>query len=435
MDVNSQTDMFAELEMFDEGAAHEFPTVDEEAFHTDVGGAAGVLAGDHAEGPALQVLKRMRHDVEEKVCTSALTSNGASLVPTSQPFPVRKVRNNVRNRKRVAVVKETVDELREELERQGAMEPVAPEVVAAGGRRLDMAAPKAKILGAALHQLIHLQAENERLRQLALAKNTTPLSLVMPPPGVSSACMEQTNFVSWAFQHSGVPTCIILPHRDVIIACNRSFRDLLGLAADCGTGETCCLPSGEHVGWNDIVHPDHYTTVDQAQVFLDLLLRQHKNNDDAELAGLSGIPCLEVTEVNRAGCKRYRKRSECANNIGTIVEHPLRVVFEDSRGGLDVSGEEGGGGGGRSPFWDRLAVETDVGSRSDDKEDARNDLESFVTCMSDFKIAQVEECGGGKVIRGDLIGGEVDCDPRRRVTAVLVSLLPVGASAWRKEEG
>jgi hypothetical protein len=55
--------------------------------------------------------------------------------------------------------------------------------------------------------------------------------------------------------------------------------------------------------------------------------------------------------------------------------------------------------------------------------------------MSDFKIAQVEECGGGKVTRGDLIGGEVDCDRRRRVTAVLVSLLPVGASAWRKEEG
>jgi hypothetical protein len=430
--------MFDELEML-EGAAHDFPIEDGEAFHKEVGGAAGVLAGDHAEGPALQVLKRMRHDVEEKVCTSAPPSNGVSLEPTSQPCPVRKVRNNVRNRKRVAVVKETVDELREELERQGAIEPVAPEVVAAGGRRLDMAAPKAKILGAALQQLIHLQAENERLRQLALAKNTTPLSLVMPPPGVSSACMEQTNFVSWAFQHSGVPTCIILPHRDVIIACNRSFRDLLGLAADCGTGETCCLPSGENVGWNDIVHPDHYTTVDQTQAFLDCLLHQ-KNNEDAEPAGLSGIPCLEVTEVNQAGCKRYRKRSECADNIGTIVEHPLRVVFENSHGGLDVSGEEGGGGGrgggGRqSPFWDRLAVETDVGSRSDDTKDAHNDLESFVTCMSDFKIAQVEECGGGKVVRGDLIGGEVDCDRRRRVTAVLVSLLPVGASAWRKEEG
>ena len=76
--------MFAELEMFNEGAAHDFPTVDGEAFHNDVVGAAGVLAGDHAEGPALQVLKRMRHDVEEKVCTSAPPSNGVSLVPTSR---------------------------------------------------------------------------------------------------------------------------------------------------------------------------------------------------------------------------------------------------------------------------------------------------------------------------------------------------------------
>ena len=163
---------------------------------------------------------------------------------------------------------------------------------------------------------------------------------------------------------------------------------------------------------------------------------EQKNKEIAELSGLSGVPCFEMTQLHRAGCKRYRKRSECADNIGTIVEHPLRVVFENSHGGLDVSGEEGGGGGrgggGRqSPFWDRLAVETDVGSRSDDTKDAHNDLESFVTCMSDFKIAQVEECGGGEVIGGEMIGGEVDCDRRWRVTAVFVSLLPVGASAWR----
>ena len=239
--------------------------------------------------------------------------------------------------------------------------------------------------------------------------------------------MEQSNFVSWAFQHSGVTTCIILPHRDVIIACNWSFRDLLGLAS-CRMGETCCLPSGEHVGWNDIVHPDHYTTVDQDQVFLDWMLEQ-KNKEIAELSGLSGVPCFEMTQLHRAGCKRYRKRSECADNIGTIVEHPLRVVLEDSRGGLDVSGEGGGGGGGRRRT-DRHAV-TDVGSRSDDKTDTHTDLESFVTCMSDFKIAQVEECGGGEVIGGEMIGGEVDCDRRWRVTAVFVSLLPVGASAWR----
>ena len=99
--------MFDELEMF-EGAAHDFPIEDGEAFHKEVGGAAGVLAGDHAEGPALQVLcKRMRHDVEEMVCASEPPSS----LPTSQPFPVRKARNNMRNRKRVTVVKETVDEL------------------------------------------------------------------------------------------------------------------------------------------------------------------------------------------------------------------------------------------------------------------------------------------------------------------------------------
>jgi hypothetical protein len=70
------------------------------AFHTEVEWAAGVLAGDHAEGPALQVLcKRMRHDVEEMVCVSEPPSRppGASSLPTSQPFPVRKARNNMRN--------------------------------------------------------------------------------------------------------------------------------------------------------------------------------------------------------------------------------------------------------------------------------------------------------------------------------------------------
>ena len=50
----------------------------------------------------------------------------------------RKMRNNDRNRQRVAFVKETVQELREELELQGVLEPVPPAIVAAGGRSLDM---------------------------------------------------------------------------------------------------------------------------------------------------------------------------------------------------------------------------------------------------------------------------------------------------------
>jgi PAS domain-containing protein len=175
--------------------------------------------------------------------------SGHSPVPEDAPgHATRKARNNVRNRHRVAVVKETMDELREELERQGVMEPIAPDIVAAGGRRMDMAAPKAKILSAALQQLVDLKAENERLRQLALARNVTPLSLVMPPPDVSGACVPQSNFVLWAFQQSGVP-CFVLyvdeVGKDSIVACNRSFRDLLGWPRTTGRAKPAAFPAAK----------------------------------------------------------------------------------------------------------------------------------------------------------------------------------------------
>ena len=83
---------------------------------------------------------------------------------SSESASARKESNNERNKRRIAEVRETVTELRLELVQQGALEPIEPAILAAGGRSLEMAMPKTKILTTVLQQLAHLHADNEKLR-------------------------------------------------------------------------------------------------------------------------------------------------------------------------------------------------------------------------------------------------------------------------------
>ena len=348
----------------------------------------------------------------------------------------RKSRNNVRNRQRVAIVKETVDELREELERQGALEPVAPEIIAAGGRRLEMAMPKTKVLSKALQQLVDLRAENERLRRLALTRSVTPLCHVVPPPDVSYPSPSQTDFVSWAFQHSSIPAFITYWGDGTlrIKACNRSFRELLGLLPD-ATGESCILANGGPVSWNDIAHPDHTLDLATVQKYADLMLAKEET-----FQPWSGVCAASASwSVAEAKSKPFR-------NLRARQESRLGRCW-------DVDALGGGGGGGEGGKLESISTRGDLGEenagvagslgsgideassdgiepvnvengccdvgeddspcQSQSGEHASSVDDHFVMCMADFKIAQVvRDCGG-----------------RRRATAVYINLLPTGAPA------
>jgi hypothetical protein len=186
---------------------------------------------------------------------------------------------NSHKRDRVAVERGAVAGLRTELISQGVLQPLPADVLAAGGRSLDMAMPRATVLAAALRQLHELRAENARLAQ-CLERRVTPRYLTMGPPGGSTVvdmrgglgaeqlplASSAINFDSWAFQYSSVPTVLWVSSEDVscrIVSCNRAFGALLGLvdsphyALDCTNPR---FPNGAALTWNSISGPDFHLT-------------------------------------------------------------------------------------------------------------------------------------------------------------------------------
>jgi hypothetical protein len=143
-------------------------------------------------------------------------------------------------------------------------------------------------------------------------------------------------------------------------------------------------------------------TVEKMQYFQRILLdEKDREGPPAGLNGTNQCPgkCFEVTEGHRARAKAYRKRLETS---GDTIQR-----------GLEEWDGEGVAGDPRSSSSDDDRADAQS-VNTDDKES-----DSFVLCMSEFKIAQIVEGGSG------VLGVEIDgC--RRRVSAVQFHLLPVG---------
>ena len=272
-----------------------------------------------------------------------------AVAPSSQK---RQQRNNARNRQRVAQVKETATLLRVELERQGALAPVPEDIVAAGGRALDMACPKTKVLEAALRRLTELREENERLRRTGqpAAQDSSPWPAVMPPPGSAPGSLV-VNFATWAFQHSSVPTCIILGGDTGgmrMVTCNRAFVALLGLDLISSEIDEPRTASGAPVTWNDLVHSDHHMPERVAAGFANALrderlqqfqkfcrfrrVRPRPRRDELEDDGGSDVSTPEEPAVSYVPCRLNMKPAQVdgAGNV-TAVQSCLVPCEEDWR--------------------------------------------------------------------------------------------------------